>query len=64
MKMDKNTIVILGGVGSLLVAIITVSSYINMKDHRTFLKENAKLENQIKTIDLELKKHQLTTMSK
>lgn len=58
-KFDRNTILIMGGIGALLGGIVTVASYINMRDHRKFLKANAKLENELTRLDIELRKNQL-----
>jgi hypothetical protein len=57
--LNRNTIIILSGVGALLGGIVALLTYINTKEHREFNTSNAKLENEIKQIDLELKKHQL-----
>jgi hypothetical protein len=58
-KNEKNLIVLIGGVGALLTGIIAVVSYINMKDHREMIKANAKLDNDLKTLDLEFKKAEM-----
>ena len=59
MKFDKNTIVVLGAIGGLLGGLVTILTYWNMKEHREMVKKNAELENQIKQIDLALKRSQL-----
>lgn len=58
-KLEKNTLFLLGGIGALLTGVIAVVSYVNMKDHREMVKENARLENQLKELELEIKKYQL-----
>jgi len=58
-KLEKSTLYLLGGLGALLTGVIAVVSYVNMKDHREMIKENAKLENELKLLELELKKYQL-----
>jgi hypothetical protein len=58
-KLEKNTLYLLGGIGALLTGVIAVISYVNMKDHRKMVKENARLENQLKELELEIKKYQL-----
>lgn len=57
-KADKNLIVLIGGVGALLTGIIAVVSYVNMRDHREMIKANAKLDNDLKTLELEFKKNE------
>jgi len=57
-KADKNLIVLIGGVGALLTGIIAVVSYVNMRDHREMVKANAKLDNDLKTLELEFKKNE------
>jgi hypothetical protein len=59
MKIDRNTVVLLGGIGALLGGLVALLTYVNMKEHREMVKRNAKLENQIKEIDLALKRSQL-----
>jgi uncharacterized membrane-anchored protein YhcB (DUF1043 family) len=56
---EKNVLYLLGGIGALLTGVIAVVSYINMRDHRKMVKENARLENELKGLELELKKYQL-----
>jgi len=58
-KNQKNLIVLIGGVGALLTGVIAVVSYINMRDHREMTKANAKLDNDLKTLELELKKNEM-----
>jgi hypothetical protein len=53
---DKNLIVLIGGVGALLTGVIAVVSYLNMRDHRLMVKSNAKLDNDLKSLELEFKK--------
>jgi len=57
-KADKNLIVLIGGVGALLTGIIAVVSYVNMRDHREMVKANAKLDNDLKTLELEFKRNE------
>jgi len=56
---DRNTIYLLGGLGALLGGIVAVMSYVNMREHREYMKRNAKLENEIKMIELAMKKSQI-----
>jgi uncharacterized membrane-anchored protein YhcB (DUF1043 family) len=58
-QMEKSTLYLLGGIGALLTGVIALVSYINMRDHREMVKENARLENELKTLDLALKKYQI-----
>lgn len=58
-KFDRNTVYLLGGIGALLGGLVAVLTYVNMKEHREMVKRNAELENQIKQVDLALKKSQL-----
>lgn len=58
-KNEKNLIVLIGGIGALMTGIIAVVSYINMKDHREMVKANAKLDNDLKKLDLEFKKSEM-----
>jgi hypothetical protein len=63
-KADKNLIVLIGGVGALMTGLIAVVSYINMRDHREMTKANAKLDNDLKTLELQLKKSELNKSKK
>jgi hypothetical protein len=58
-KNEKNLIVLIGGIGALLTGIIAVVSYVNMRDHREMIKANAKLDNDLKTLELEFKKTEM-----
>jgi hypothetical protein len=57
--MNRNTIILLGGIGALLGGIVAVLSYINTREHREYQARNAKLENEIKMIELAMKKSQI-----
>lgn len=57
--LNRGTIILLGGIGALLGGVVAVLSYVNMKEHREFLKANAKLENELKQMDILLKKDEL-----
>lgn len=58
-KNQKNLIVLIGGLGALLTGVIAVVSYVNMKDHRQMVKANAKLDNDLKKLELEFKKSEM-----
>lgn len=60
---NRNTIYLLGGIGALLGGIVAVMSYINSREHREYQARNAKLENEIKLIELAMKKSQIDGMS-
>jgi hypothetical protein len=59
MKFDKNTVLLLGGIGALLGGLVALLTYVNMKEHREMVKKNAQLENELKKVDLALKRSQL-----
>lgn len=59
MRFDRNTIYLLGGIGALLGGLVAVLTYVNTKDHREMIKKNAQLENEIKQIDLAMKRTKL-----
>lgn len=59
MKFNRNTVLLLGGIGALLGGLVTFASYVNMKEHRKFLKANVILENELKRLDIELRMNQL-----
>jgi hypothetical protein len=61
--MNRNTIILLGGIGALLGGIVAVLSYINTREHREYQARNAKLENEIKMIELAMKKSQIDGLS-
>jgi hypothetical protein len=61
--LNRNTIYLLGGIGALLGGIVAVMSYINSREHRDYQARNAKLENEIKLIELAMKKSQIDGMS-
>lgn len=58
-KNQKNLIVLIGGIGAFLTAVIAVVSYVNMKDHRKMIKENAKLDNDLKKLELDFKRSEM-----
>ena len=60
---NRNTIYLLGGIGALLGGIVAVMSYINSREHRDYQARNAKLENEIKLIELAMKKSQIDGMA-
>jgi len=57
---EKNFLLIAGGIGALLGGMVALLSYVNMKQHREFLKRNAILENEIKKLQLIQLKEQVT----
>jgi len=58
-KNQKNLIVLIGGIGALLTGVIAVVSYVNMKDHRQMIKANAKLDNDLKKLELDFKRSEM-----
>lgn len=50
---EKDFLLIAGGVGALLGGMVALMTYVNMKQHREFLKRNAQLENEIKKLQLQ-----------
>lgn len=50
---EKDFLLIAGGVGALLGGLVALMTYVNMKQHREFLKRNAQLENEIKKLQLQ-----------
>ena len=57
--MEKNKLLILAGIGTLFTGLIAVLTYVNMKDHRAMLKDNARLDNELKQLELEMKKAEI-----
>ena len=49
---NKNFLVIAGGIGALLGGLVALLTYVNTKQHREFVKKNAMLENEIKKLQL------------
>jgi hypothetical protein len=62
-QFDKNTIFLLGGIGAILGSVVAVMTYINTREHRDYQARNAKLENEIKMIELAMKKNQIDGLS-
>ncbi len=62
--MEKNKLLILAGIGTLFTGLIAVLTYVNMKDHRAMVKENARLDNELKQLELQLKKHELKKVNR
>ena len=62
--MEKNKLLILAGIGTLFTGIIAVLTYVNMEDHRAMVKENARLDNELKQLELQLKKHELKKVNR
>jgi hypothetical protein len=60
MMNQKNFLIIAGSIGALLGGMVALLSYVNMKQHREFLKRNAMLENEIKKLQLIQLKEQVT----
>lgn len=60
MMNQKNFLIIAGSIGALLGGMVALLSYVNMKQHREFLKRNAILENEIKKLQLIQLKEQVT----
>ena len=57
--MEKNKLLILAGIGTLFTGLIAVLTYVNMKDHRDMVKDNARLDNELKQLELEMKKAEI-----
>jgi hypothetical protein len=62
--LEKNKLLILAGIGTLFTGLIAVLTYVNMKDHRAMVKENARLDNELKQLELQLKKHELKKVNR
>jgi Tfp pilus assembly protein PilN len=58
-KVKKESLLLLGGIGAVLTGLVAVLTYINTKQHRELQKTNAKLDQELKLFELELKKSQL-----
>ena len=58
-KVEKDTLFLLGGIGAILTGLVALFTYINTKEHRKLQKNNAELDQEIKLLELELKKYQL-----
>jgi hypothetical protein len=56
MKLSKDFIMILGGVGAILTGYIAILTYLNSKETKRILKQNALLDQELKTYELEIKK--------
>ncbi len=57
--MEKNKLLILAGIGTLFTGLIAVVTYVSMKDHREMIKDNARLDNELKQLELEMKKAEI-----
>ena len=57
--MEKNKLLIIAGIGTLLTGLIAVLTYVSMKDHRAMVKDNARLDNELKQLELEMKKAEI-----
>lgn len=58
-KVEKETLFLLGGLGAVLTGMVALFTYINTREHRKLQKANAELDQEIKMLELELKKTQL-----
>jgi hypothetical protein len=58
-KVEKETLFLLGGIGAVLTGMVALFTYINTREHRKLQKNNAELDQEIKLLELELKKYQL-----
>jgi hypothetical protein len=58
-KVEKETLFLLGGIGAILTGLVAILTYINTKEHRELQKNNAQLDQELKLLELELKKSQL-----
>jgi uncharacterized protein YneF (UPF0154 family) len=56
---EKNRLIILAGIGTLFTGLIAVLTYVSMKDHRAMLKDNTRLDNELKQLELEMKKAEI-----
>ena len=50
---EKNLLLLVGSVGALLGGVVAIMAYVNMKEHREFVKRNAVLDNEIKKLQLQ-----------
>jgi hypothetical protein len=57
--LEKNKLLILAGIGTLFTGLIAVVTYVSMKDHREMIKDNARLDNELKQLELEMKKAEI-----
>lgn len=57
--MEKNRLIILAGIGTLFTGLIAVLTYVSMRDHRAMLKDNTRLDNELKQLELEMKKAEI-----
>jgi hypothetical protein len=58
-KTQKDTLVIIGGLGALITALVGILTYLNTQEHRELQKKNAHLDGELKLLELELKKSEL-----
>lgn len=58
-SVEKETLFLLGGIGAVLTGVVALFTYLNTKEHRRLQKANAELDQEIKLLELELKKYQL-----
>lgn len=58
-KVERETLFLLGGIGAVLTGLVAVLTYINTKQHRELQKANAQLDQELKLLELELKRTQL-----
>ena len=56
MKLSKDFIMILGGVGAILTGYIAILTYLNSKETKRIEKQNALLDQELKTYESEIKK--------
>lgn len=58
-KANKDTILLIGGISAIVTGFLAIMTYINTKEFKKLQKTNAQLDEELKLLDLELKKSTL-----
>lgn len=58
-KTHKDTVLLIGGISAIVTGFLAVLTYINTKEYRKLQKTNAQIDEELKLLELELKKTQL-----